>query len=250
MAVPITTPILAPGGGRIVFFPAAHSGGAACREDSGSDVGFNTFAFLSFVLTVVNAIGWASGDGAECHFRDYKRGLSTRIPNHAPLTHSVIANNDNNRRNNNNNNDNQNNNNQVSLNEGNLVAMQMETGGRKRRSPLGLEGRAFAMAPWSVAQIAVRMKLCQGWIWKVSHSAAAFSVKASVMRGDGSLRISPELRQALTASLMAAKSLARLRLLQSSGLGSPCRRRKSICDSASELSRLGVTGRAVGKALR
>ena len=76
------------------------------------------------------------------------------------MTHSVIANNDNNRRNNNNNNDNQNNNNQVSLNEGNLVAMQMETGGRKRRSPLGLEGRALAMAPWSVAQIAVRMKLC------------------------------------------------------------------------------------------
>ena len=87
------------------------------------------------------------------------------IPNHAPLTHSVIANNDNNRRNNNNNNDNQNNNNQVSLNEGNLVAMQMETGGRKRRSPLGLEGRALDMAPWSLAQIAVRKKLCQGWIW-------------------------------------------------------------------------------------
>ena len=70
LAVSIPTPILAPGGGRIVFFPAAHSGGAACREDLGSDVGFNTFAFLSFVLTVVNAIGWVSGDGAECHFRE------------------------------------------------------------------------------------------------------------------------------------------------------------------------------------
>ena len=79
LADPIHIPFLAPGGGRIVFFPAANSGGAACREDLGSDVGFNTFAFLSFVLTVVNAIGWVSGDGAECHFRDLKRGLSTQF---------------------------------------------------------------------------------------------------------------------------------------------------------------------------
>ena len=74
LADPIHIPFLAPGGGSIVFFPAANSGGAACREDLGSDVGFNTFAFLSFVLTVVNAIGWVSGEGAECHFRDKKRG--------------------------------------------------------------------------------------------------------------------------------------------------------------------------------
>ena len=69
--------------------------------------------------------------------------------------------------------------------------------------------------------------------------------------GDGPFNISPELRQSLSASLMVLRCFARVRLLQSSGLGSsPGCRRKSICDSASELSHLGATGRAVGKALR
>ena len=115
------------------------------------------------------------------------------------MTHSVIANNDNNRRNNNNNNDNQNNNNQVSLNEGNLVAMQMETGGRKRRSPLGLEGRALAMAPWSVAQIVVRMKLCEGWIWRVRQFFKGF--------GDEGRRISSHLSRVAPGSVRVADRL-------------------------------------------
>ena len=70
--------------------------------------------------------------------------------------------------------------------------MQMETGGRKRRSPLGLEGRALAMAPWSVAQIAVRMKLCQGWIWRVRQFFKGF--------GDEGRRISSRLSRVAAGS--------------------------------------------------
>jgi hypothetical protein len=54
------------------------------KDTSNSGGGFNTFAFLSFLLSAVNAI-------------------------------SVVSNNINNRRNNNNNNNNENNNNQVGL---------------------------------------------------------------------------------------------------------------------------------------
>ena len=86
-------------------------------------------------------------------------------------------------------------------------------------------------------------------------SLSLISLQASVTRGDGGggggpWSISPELRQSLSASLIVLKSFARVRLLQSTGLGSPGCRRMTICDSASELRPLGATGRAVGKALR
>ena len=59
MAIVPFSVVAGAGGGRVVFFPAADPGdrGAVCQDDAASGFGFNTFAFLSFVLTVVNAIG-------------------------------------------------------------------------------------------------------------------------------------------------------------------------------------------------
>ena len=108
-----------------------------------------TFRIRPIIVRLIKA-RWARAGTS------FKELDSSLLSPYSPFTHSVIANNDNNRRNNNNNNDNQNNNNQVSLNEGNLVAMQMETGGRKKRSAHDGRAGAFAMVPWSLAQIAVR----------------------------------------------------------------------------------------------
>ena len=73
--------------------------------------------------------------------------------------------------------------------------------------------------------------------------------KASVVKGG----FSADLRQSFSASLAVLKSFAAARLLHRSGLGrssaAACHR-DILCESSAEYSRLGATGRAVGKALR
>jgi hypothetical protein len=40
----------------VVFFPAGAGGPGSCDDEAAAGAGFNTFAFLSFLLTAFNAI--------------------------------------------------------------------------------------------------------------------------------------------------------------------------------------------------
>ena len=80
----------------VVFFPTSqdpNSGSASCQDSDAQGSGFNVFAFLSFLLSVFNAV-------------------------------SVIAFNNNNRRNNNNNDNNDNNNNGINTQDSSTMTMQ------------------------------------------------------------------------------------------------------------------------------
>ena len=91
---------------QVVFFPTGETdtGTGGCQDATTGGGGFNTFAFMSFLMTGFNAV-------------------------------SVVSNNNNNRNNNNNNRNNQNNNNNFQTQESSVMGMQMVS--RRRRSDEG-----------------------------------------------------------------------------------------------------------------
>ena len=124
---------------RVVFFPNNHGtlDKNVCHDSDASkgQSGFNTFAFLSFALTIFNAMRYIVKNS----LIDIRIFVCNRnhleIINILIVSSSVIVSNINNRNNNNNDNSNDNNNNQFSTMEANtMIKQEVTKKKRKRRS--------------------------------------------------------------------------------------------------------------------
>ena len=126
---------------RVVFFPNNHGtlDKNVCHDNDASkgQSGFNTFAFLSFALTIFNAMRYVVKNSL-MNIPIFVLIIETiqRSSIFSLFFSSVIVSNINNRNNNNNDNSNDNNNNQFSTMEANtMIKQEVTKKKRKRRSP-------------------------------------------------------------------------------------------------------------------
>ena len=125
---------------RVVFFPNNHGtlDENVCHDSDASkgQSGFNTFAFLSFALTIFNAMRYIVKNSLiDIRIFVFHNRNHLEIINILIVSSSVIVSNINNRNNNNNDNSNDNNNNQFSTMEANtMIKQEVTKKKRKRRS--------------------------------------------------------------------------------------------------------------------